>query len=67
MRVQQIVPDWRHFAEGAIYGNPMIADIQASKIVKADDMVDAMVSELERQLGSASARLPLEATVDTAR
>jgi ubiquinone/menaquinone biosynthesis C-methylase UbiE len=67
VRVQQPVADWRHFAQGAIYGNPMIVDIQASTTVKADDMVEAIASDLEARLGPAPASLPLEATVYTAR
>ncbi|MGD9966632.1 MAG: class I SAM-dependent methyltransferase [Hyphomonadaceae bacterium] len=67
VRFEQEVPDWRHFAMGLIYGNPMIADIQASKTVKADDMVAATAAELERRFGKAPAKMPLEARVYTAR
>lgn len=67
VRVQQAVPDWRHFAQGLIYGNPMIADIEASKNMRADDMVEAIASELKSRLGSAPANMPLEATVYNAR
>jgi ubiquinone/menaquinone biosynthesis C-methylase UbiE len=61
VRISKEVPDWTHFAKGAIYGNPMIVDIQASKTVKADDMVDAIAGELEQRFGPAPARMPLEA------
>ncbi|MBX3429388.1 MAG: class I SAM-dependent methyltransferase [Hyphomonadaceae bacterium] len=67
VRVAQTTQDWRHFAQGLIYGNPMIADIQASKTVKADDMVDAIAAQIEARLGPAPAKLPLEATVYAAR
>ena len=45
----------------------MIADVEASKNVRADDMVEAIASELKSRLGSAPANMPLEATVYTAR
>lgn len=67
VRFEQTVPDWRHLAQGAIYGNPMIADIQASKTVKAEDMVDHIASELTARFGQSPAKMPLEAVVYTAR
>ncbi len=63
VRFQKEVPDWRHFAIGAIYGNPLIVDIQASKSVKPEDMVAAIAGELEARFGKAPARMPLEAIV----
>ena len=63
VRFNKEVPDWTHFAKGAIYGNPMIVDIQASKTVKADDMVAAIADDLEARFGKAPARMPLEAIV----
>lgn len=67
VRFEQTVPDWRHFAQGAIYGNPMIADIEASKTVKAEDMVDHIANELTARFGKTPAKLPLEAVVYAAR
>jgi SAM-dependent methyltransferase len=67
VRFDQEVADWRHFATGLIYGNPMIVDIQASKTVKADDMVAAIAAELEKRFGQAPAQMPLEARVYRAR
>ncbi len=66
VRFEQEVGDWRHFASGLIYGNPMIVDIQASKTVEADDMVAAITEELETRFGKAPAKMPLEAIVFTA-
>jgi SAM-dependent methyltransferase len=60
------VPDWRHFATGAIYGNPMIIDIRNGG-VNPDDMVEAIASELEARFGKAPSRMPLEAHVYAAR
>jgi len=66
VRINKTVPDWRHFATGAIYGNPMIVDIRAGGM-NPDDMVSALADELERRFGKAPAPLPLEAHVYTAR
>jgi SAM-dependent methyltransferase len=60
------VPDWRHFATGAIYGNPMIVDLRAGG-VNPDDMVEAIAGELEERFGKAPSRMPLEAHVYAAR
>jgi SAM-dependent methyltransferase len=60
------VPDWRHFATGAIYGNPMIVDIRAGG-VNPDDMVEAIAAELEQRFGKAPAAMPLEAHVYAAK
>jgi ubiquinone/menaquinone biosynthesis C-methylase UbiE len=67
VRFNQTVGDWRHFATGLIYGNPLIADIQTSKTVKADDMVASIASELEKRFGRAPAQMPLEAIIYTVR
>jgi SAM-dependent methyltransferase len=63
VRFQKEVPDWTHFATGAIRGNPMIVDIEASKSVKPDDMIADMARELEKRFGKAPAKMPLEAIV----
>ena len=66
VRFNKEVRDWRHFAQGAVYGNPMIADLQAAN-VNPDDVVAHIADQLTRRFGSAPARMPLEATVYTAR
>lgn len=60
------VADWRHFAIGAIYGNPMIVDIRNGG-VNPDDMVEAIAGELEARFGKAPSTMPLEAHVYAAR
>ena len=60
VRFQKLVPDWTHFAQGTIYGNPVI--VMASD-VKPDDMVASITSDLEARFGKAPAKMPLEATV----
>jgi SAM-dependent methyltransferase len=66
VRINRAVPDWRHFATGAIYGNPMIVDIRAGD-VNPDHMVEAIAGELERRFGKAPSSMPLEAHVYAAR
>ena len=60
------VADWRHFATGAIYGNPMIVDIRAGG-VNPDDMVEAIAAEFEAKFGQSPTRMPLEAHVYAAQ
>lgn len=66
VRFNRTVPDWRHFATGAIYGNPMIVDIRAGG-VNPDDMIEAIAAELEQRFGEAPAAMPLEAHVYAAK
>lgn len=66
VRFDRDVPDWRHFATGAIYGNPMIVDIRAGG-VNPDDMVEAIAAALEQRFGKAPAKMPLEAHIYAAR
>jgi SAM-dependent methyltransferase len=66
VRFEQAVSDWRHFAKGLVYGNPMIVDIKAST-VNPDDMVDAIAAELETRFGKTPATMPLEARVYSAK
>lgn len=66
VRFDKEVRDWRHFAEGAVYGNPMIVDLQAGG-VNPDDVVAHVADRLVARFGAAPARMPLEATVYTAR
>ena len=62
VRFQKLVPDWTHFATGAIRGNPMIVDIEAGN-VNPDDIIAYMARELEKRFGKAPAKMPLEAIV----
>jgi hypothetical protein len=66
VRFSKEVPDWDHFARGAIYGNPMIVDIQTGG-VDPDKTWRWIASQLEARFGKAPARMPLEATVYSAR
>ena len=66
VRFNKEVRDWRHFAIGAIYGNPMLADLLAGG-VNPDDVVAWIADKLQARFGPAPARMPLEATIYTAR
>lgn len=66
VRFNKDVRDWRHFAQGAVYGNPMIADLKAAG-VNPDDVVAHIADQLAARFGAAPARMPLEAIVFTAR
>ncbi len=66
VRYNKDVPDWEHFARGAIYGNPMIADIKAGG-VDPEAMVAEIASDLAARFGPSPSRMPLEAMVYQAR
>jgi SAM-dependent methyltransferase len=66
VRIDKRVLDWTHFARGIIYGNPIIADIRATD-VDPEDTITAIAADLRARFGPAPARMPLEATVYTAR
>jgi SAM-dependent methyltransferase len=66
VRFNKRVPDWRHFAQGAIYGNPMLADLIAGG-VDPEAVITHIADELTRRFGPSPASLPLEATVYAAR
>jgi ubiquinone/menaquinone biosynthesis C-methylase UbiE len=66
VRFNKEVRDWRHFAQGAVWGNPMLADLQAGDI-NPDDVVAYIAEQLTARFGPAPARMPLEATVYAAR
>ncbi len=57
------VTDWRHFAHGLVYGNPLIDEIRSRGGVDADDVMGAIETELRAQLGAEPASMPLRATV----
>lgn len=67
VRIDKEVRDWRHFAIGTIYGNPIIAEIEAHPTVKAEDMLAATIAALRERFGPEPTRMPLEALVFSAR
>ncbi len=60
------VPDWTHFAQGVVYGNPLSAEIEA-RGGKADDVKAAVIEALQARFGPSPSSMPLEAIVFTVR
>ncbi len=57
------VTDWRQFAHGLVYGNPLIDEIRRRGGVDADDVLSAIETELRTRHGAEPASMPLRATV----
>lgn len=66
VRFNKEVPDFKQFAEGAVYGNPMLGDLLAGGVDPAA-VVASITSDLRGRFGTEPARMPLEATVYQAR
>jgi SAM-dependent methyltransferase len=66
VRVSKTVAYWDHFARGAIYGNPMIADLQAAGI-DTEEVCGWIAAALRTRFGAAPSKMPLEAIVYEAR
>lgn len=66
VRIDKEVRDWKHFAHGAVWGNPMLPDLIGGG-VDPDAVVAWLVDKLTARFGKAPARLPLEAIVYQAR
>jgi SAM-dependent methyltransferase len=66
VRLERDMRDWDRFALGAVFGNPMIADLQAGG-VNPNDVATWIANELRQRFGKEPAKLPLEAIVFTAR
>ncbi len=57
------VTDWRQFAHGLVYGNPLIDEIRRRGGVDADDVKNAIETELRTRHGAEPTLMPLRATV----
>jgi ubiquinone/menaquinone biosynthesis C-methylase UbiE len=57
------VTDWRHFAHGLVYGNPLIDEIRRRGGVDADEVMRAIEAELRARHGAEPTSMPLRATV----
>jgi ubiquinone/menaquinone biosynthesis C-methylase UbiE len=66
VHIDKEVRDWRHFAHGAVWGNPMLPDLIAGG-VDPDAVVGWIVDKLTARFGKTPARLPLDAIVYTVR
>jgi len=66
IRQERELPDAAHFARAAVYGNPLIDQIQARGGVDPDRIVDALAREFRRAFGDDPGRMPLQAIVFSA-
>lgn len=66
VRLEKEVRDWTLFAQGLVYGNPLIDEIRAHGGIDADEVKAAVVTQLTNRFGPAPGVMPLEATVYTA-
>jgi ubiquinone/menaquinone biosynthesis C-methylase UbiE len=57
------VADWRQFARGLVYGNPLIDEIRRRGGVDADEVMRAIEAELRARHGAEPTSMPLRATV----
>jgi SAM-dependent methyltransferase len=65
--LDKIVADFSGFAQGMVFGNPLIDEIRQRGGVEPDDVVAAIIAELQTRWGPEPATMPLQATVFTGR
>ena len=61
--LEKEIPDARVFAQGLVFGNPLIDQIRTRGGVDPDRIVDAMTETLQREFGADPGRMPLQAIV----
>lgn len=67
VRREKTVADLAAFARGLVYGSPVIDQVKARGGVDADAIVKKLESEFRRAFGAAPTRMPLQATMISAR
>jgi SAM-dependent methyltransferase len=65
--LDKTVTDFSGFAQGMVFGNPLIDEIRQRGGVEPDDVVAAIIAELQTRWGPEPATMPLQATVFTGR
>ena len=60
------VPDWGAFGHGAVFGNPLVDEINQHGTVSPEEVMDAIVAALANHFGAAPASIPLQATIYSA-
>lgn len=60
------VPDWGAFGKGAVFGNPLVDEINQHGTVSPEEVMDAIVAALANHFGAAPASIPLQATIYSA-
>ncbi len=67
LKIEKTVARARHFAEGLIFGNPIIDEIRARGCADPETIVTALTAALHRAFGQDPGRMPLQAIVFSAR
>ena len=67
MALDKTVTDFSSFARGMVFGNPLIDEIHQRGGVEPDDVVSAIISEMQTRWGPEPATMPLQATAFTGR
>jgi SAM-dependent methyltransferase len=65
-KIDQTIPKAQSFAEGIIFGNPVIDEIAARGTTDPDTIVAALTAALNRAFGQDPGRMPLQAIVFSA-
>jgi SAM-dependent methyltransferase len=66
LRLEKDIPDAALFAQGIIYGNPLIDQIRARGGVDPDRVMDAVVQALQAEFGTDPGRMALQALIFSA-
>ena len=64
---EQDIPDASLFAQGLVYGNPVIEEIKGRGTAKPEDVVAAVTAALRKEFGLDPRRMPLQAIVVSAK
>ncbi len=67
VKLKKDVPDAASFAQGLVYGSPLIDQIRARKNVEPDQIIDALVRNFHHEFGLDPGCMPLQAIVFSAR
>jgi SAM-dependent methyltransferase len=67
LKIDKTIPKARQFAQGLIFGNPIIEEICARGAIDPDAIVVAMTAALQRAFGEDPGHMPLQAIVFSAR
>jgi len=66
LRLEKEIPDAACFAQGIVYGNPLIDQIRARGGVEPDRVVDAVAQALRVEFGTHPGRMTLQAMIFSA-
>jgi hypothetical protein len=65
--LNKTVTDFAGFARGIVFGNPLIDEIRQRGGVEPEDVMAAIIAEMQTRWGPEPATMPLLATVFTGR